>query len=352
MSTAIKEMLDLMLRPAFWVENGIIRHINSPAALLLLSEGQPIEPMILSGKEEYDQFTDGCLHLEVLINGQSLVATVLHHDGGKLFLLEAPITASQFQVLSLAAMQLREPLAGLMAISEHILPETDPQYAALANQRLHQLLRVIGNMSDVQRFYNPAACHMEYTEICNFLEELLEKADTLLSNIDIRIERQIPHESIYTQLDREQLERAVYNLLSNAAKHSGSGCTIYVKLTRREQRLYLSVQSNHPCHSPIPIANYYTRFLREPAVEDPTQGIGLGMVLIRAAASNHGGAVLIDQPDNQGIRITLSLSIRNAKNDMVRSPILWVDYASERDHGLLELSDILPAQLYRQKNID
>ena len=345
-STQIKEMLDLMLRPAFWVEDGIIRHINPAAAPLMLSEGQSIESMSLSGKEEYAQFTDGCLHMEMLVNGQPLVTTVIRRENGEIFLTEAPITASQFQVLSLAAMQLREPLAGLMAITEQMLPEANPKHAAQANRRLYQLLRVINNMSDVQRFYNPSACHMEYTEICSFLEEILEKADMLLSSIDIRIDSQIPRESIYTLADREQLERAIYNLLSNAARHSGSGCTIYVQLSRRGQRLYLSVQSSHPARNPIPIANYYTRFLREPSMEDITQGIGLGMVLIRAAASNHGGAMLIDQPDNKGARITVSLEIRQGKSDLVRSPILHVDYAGERDHGLLELSELLPAELY------
>ena len=87
-------------------------------------------------------------------------------------------------------------------------------------------------------------------------------------------------------------------------------------------------------------------FLREPTLEDPTRGVGLGMVLIRSVAANHGGAVLVDHPDAEHTRITLSLAICHGKGDLVRSPVLRLDYAGERDHGLLELSDVLPAELY------
>lgn len=345
-STEMKEMLDLMLRPAFYVADGIIRHINPSAAALMLCEGQPISAVICTGGEEYDNFTQGCLHLDIRIAGKPMAATVIRRDGGDIFLPESPVSPAQFQILSLAAAQLREPLAGLMAITDQILPDTDPKQAALANRRLHQLLRMIGNMSDVQRLSDPDSCRMEYTDICAFLEELLEKAQSLLSRSGVRICSQIPRDSIYTLMDREQMERAIYNLLSNAAKYSNADTSIQVELSRHGQRLYLSVQSNSAYQNPIPVGNYYSRYLREPLLEDPAQGLGLGIVLIRAAASNHGGAVLIDQPEGQGTRITMSLAIRQGKSNVVRSPVLMIDYTGERDHALIELADVLPPELY------
>lgn len=337
------EMLNLMLRPAFWVKDGIIRHINPAAAFLQLSEGQRVTALISSEQEEYAQFFEGCLHLALCIGERNTGVMVTHLDGGHLFLPDMQSTPSQFQTLSLAAMQLREPLAGLMAITEQAIPEEKSEYAAMANRRIHQLLRIIGNMSDVQRFHDPAACRMEYTEICGFLEELLDKADSLLSHIGIRIASQIPKESIYTLLDREQLERAVYNMLSNAAKYGRAGESVQVQLTHRGSKLYLSVLSSGESRSQ---SSFYDRFLREPSLEEAGHGIGLGMVLIRSAAVNHGGALLIDRPTEDSTRITMSLAIHHGKGDLVRSPIMRIDYAGEQDHGLLELSDVLPAELY------
>ena len=341
--TERNQMLDLMLRPAFWVEEGIIRHMNTAAASLLLSEGMAVEGLIASAREEYAQLSEGCLHLQLCIGGQNVGATVVCQAGGQLFLPETFPISAQLRSLSLTAMQLREPLSGLMAINEQILLSADPEYAALANRRQHQLLRIISNMSDAAQYADPDRCHKEYTEVCGFLEEILEKADTLMQHINIRIDSNIPRENIYTLVDREQLERAVYNLLSNAAKFGQSTGSIQVRLVRRGQKLYLSVQSSGAAPA---AGNFYDRFLREPMPEDPAQGIGLGMMLIRSVAANHGGAVLVDHPDADHTRVTLSLAICHGKGDLVRSPVLRLDYAGERDHGLLELSDVLPAELY------
>jgi signal transduction histidine kinase len=324
------------------VEEGIIRHINPAAASLLLSEGMAVEGLIASALEEYAQLSEGCLHLQLYVNQQCIDATVICQESGRLFLPDTMEAFVQFQNLSLTALQLREPLTALMAINEHILPSANPEYAAMANRRLHQMLRIIGNMSDAPRYTNPDRCHKEYTEICGFLEELLEKADGLMQHIGIRIQSNIPRENIYTLVDREQLERAVYNLLSNAAKF-GQSSDIHVQLVRRGKKLYLSVQSSGAASD---AGSFYDRFLREPTLEGPAHGSGLGMVIIRSVAVNHGGAVLIDHPDREHTRITMSFAINHGKDNMVRSPIGGFDYAGEQDHGLLELADVLPAKLY------
>ena len=69
-------------------------------------------------------------------------------------------------------------------------------------------------------------------------------------------------------------------------------------------------------------------------------------MLVRSAAASHGGAVLIDQPEGGGARVTMTIAIRQSTSGTLRSPILRVDYAGERDHALVELSDVLPAQCY------
>ena len=73
------------------------------------------------------------------------------------------------------------------------------------------------------------------------------------------------------------------------------------------------------------------------------------MVLIRNAAAAHGGTVLIDQPHGFGTRVTLTLALRQDTTNHLRSPMIRVDYAGERDHCLLELSDSLPAFLYEKE---
>ena len=97
------------------------------------------------------------------------------------------------------------------------------------------------------------------------------------------------------------------------------------------------------------MSNVFTRYQRQPGIEDSRFGIGLGMVLIRNAAAAHGGTVLIDQSQGSGTRVTLTIKVQQNPSNTLRSPVLRVDYAGERDHCLLELSEILPAHLYKSE---
>ncbi|MDY4507211.1 MAG: ATP-binding protein, partial [Candidatus Faecousia sp.] len=95
------------------------------------------------------------------------------------------------------------------------------------------------------------------------------------------------------------------------------------------------------------LGSVYNRYLRQPCIEEGRNGLGLGMVLVRSAAASHGGAVLIDQPEGGGARVTMTIAIRQSTSGTLRSPILRVDYAGEQDHALVELSDCLPPSLYK-----
>ena len=98
--------------------------------------------------------------------------------------------------------------------------------------------------------------------------------------------------------------------------------------------------------------NVHTRFRRQPGLEDSRFGIGLGMVMIRSAAAAHGGAVLIDHPEGCGTRITMSLPICQSTDRVVHASMLQIDYAGERDHALIELSEVLPSAAYVAKKIN
>ena len=62
--------------------------------------------------------------------------------------------------------------------------------------------------------------------------------------------------------------------------------------------------------------------------------------------------MLLEQPENGGFRITMSIEIRKPAGNTLRSPPLRVDYAGERDHRLLEFADILPASFYGPDEIN
>lgn len=350
------QMLELMQRPAFYAENGIITYVNSIAANYLLQPGMTLATLLASGEEEYATFTQACLHATVQLQGLTLDATIIRQGSKDLVLLEENTGASPLRALALAALELRIPMSNAAAITDRILPlaageeqKQMQEYAAQLNRRMMQMQRIISNMSDCETFGIADEKAMEYVEICSLLQEQLSGAAEALAQAGITLEYSLPEERIFTLAYPQKLERSVYNMLSNAAKFSPKGSTIRAQLTCRGNRLALSITDHG---SGIRDAgDVFSQYLRQPGLEDPRIGLGLGMVLIRATATLHGGAVLLDHPEGTGTRITMTMAIQKDKTTEVRSPILRIDYAGERDHCLLELSDVLPAELYSMENM-
>lgn len=334
-------MLELLLRPAFCVESGRITRINSAAAAYLLEEGAEIMPLLATGQEEYAAFTGGCLYLTLAIGPKPIGATVVCVENHHLFLIEQDEDLAPLRILTLAAQQLRQPLSGINAAADQLITE-DSLHMSQIYQRMHQMMRIISNMSDAMDFCQAGPEHMEWTDLTAQLKELLNGAATQLQAADIHLEYTLPPAPVITLADRDRVERAVYNMLSNAAKHTPAGGKIRFEMVQRG-RLYLSVTDEGPN---TPDANAYTRYLRSPSVTDGQEGMGLGILLIRTTAALHGGTVLIDRPKDGGTRVTMTLQLCQHTNRLIRSPLMRIDYAGERDHGLQELADVLPTSLY------
>ncbi|MGN0998389.1 MAG: sensor histidine kinase [Faecousia sp.] len=352
-------MLDLIVQPAFCVQDGTIRQVNFAAQRCLIEVGTPIEKLLQTGRQEYQEFSGGCLYLMLSLSGESWGASVTRMSGFDVFLLEQEDKKEDLQAMALAAQQLRRPLTGIMTLADQLFPMVgvgeDPALAdqvARINRNLFQLLRVVSNMSDAYRYTQESASRKETRDICGILEEIFSKSAPLIRHAGIELRYSIPRESVYCLVDAEMLERAVNNILSNAMKFTPKGGRIDAELKRRGQILYLTVQDNGSSVSEKLRGNVFSRFQRGPGLEDSRYGIGLGMVLIRSAAARHGGTVLMEYPKEGGTRITLTVAVQQNKDAIVCSRIMKVDYAGERDHQLIELSDALPAILYESSNIN
>lgn len=344
-------MLDLMSQPAFCVRDGKIIKVNPAAAAFLIETGKDIKPLLHTGAEEYAEFQGGCLYLTLSLAGQQLGASVSRMQDFDVFCIEPDGMDAQLQAMALAAKELREPLSNVMTIADRLFPEAAStgtqaqEEVSHMNRSLFQMLRIIGNMSDAGRYTTDTGMRQEIMDICAILDEIFRRACALAEQTAVTLRYTGYPERIYTLVDAQKLERTVFNILSNALKFTPEGGIVEAKLTRRGTKMYLSICDSGNGIDEKLRGTLFSRYLREPAVEDGRYGLGLGMVLIRSAAASHGGTVLVDHPGNAGTRITVSFSIRQG-DATLRSPRLRFDYAGERDHALVELSDVLPAHLY------
>ena len=346
-----QNVLDLIDRPAFLVKDGVVVYTNQIAKQRLVEVGMTTKSIIPQHYDAYENLKEGCLYLTLQVRGVTGGATIIRQEDGDVFLMDRDFDTCQLQVLALAAQQLRTPLTGMLTISDCLIPILEDsqgkEYAAHIRQNLFALMQMVSNMADAGRYNTMFEPNLEITELNRFFRELFEKADTVLEHADIHVRFTPMEKGVFSLMDREQIQRAVYNLLSNAAKFSPKGSTIEAKLTRRKNYVSLSIEDQGSGLHPHVKSDLFHRYLREPTIEDSRFGLGLGMTLVRATAASHEGMVLVDHPG--GTRVTLTLAIRKAVPDMFRSPVLPIsDYTGGHDMALFEFAQILPHSAFEE----
>lgn len=344
-----KYLLELIARPAFCVTDGTITETNEPARQRQIAAGMPIDELLTTGREEYHSMTEGCLFLTLCVCGQTYGASVTKNGDSQLFLLETVTENKELQAVSLAAGRLREPLSNVMIIVDRFLESVNAipkaQSSSLKNS-LYQMLRTIYNMSDASSYTARKLTRPSTENLSGFINEIMEKAGSAVVESGRRISYQPLVEGVYALCDKELLERAVLNLISNAVKFSPEGSEVQARLIRKGNKLLFTIENICDRSSAELQSDIFTRYLREPGIEDHHNGIGLGMVIVRAAAMAHQGTVLWEVPRDRTVRLTMSITLQKSKGSDVQSPRLSYDYTGGRDHVLIELSDALPHTAY------
>jgi two-component system sensor histidine kinase MprB len=98
------------------------------------------------------------------------------------------------------------------------------------------------------------------------------------------------------------IERAVSNLLDNAAKWSPPGGEIDVVVRNGE----LAVRDRGPGIAEEDVPFVFDRFYRASSARS-MPGSGLGLAIVRQVAEAHGGTVSVEAPTDGGTRMRLTL---------------------------------------------
>lgn len=351
----IFEMLELMTAPAFCAKNGKVDQLNLAAQQLMLQSGTPLAELLGNQISAYQAFDSGCLFVALDLCGFHVGATVNRIGNTDIFVIDQQAQA-ELRIMSLVANDLRLPLADVLTLTDRVLPTIETQandeqkeHIRQINRKLTQLNRAILNMADAARYSAEGTKNLQLQNAVAVIQDVLDHAKVLLDQTQVSLQVQLPQDTIMCQLDREKLERAIYNLLANAVKASLPNGTVHVSLHQRNGWLHLTVQDNGTGVASGIMGNVFSRYHRHAGIEDCRNGLGLGMVMVRSAAMTQGGTVLLQQPPEGGTKVSLSFPIQTGTDLTVRSPMLTTDYAGFRDHGLLELSEVLPSELYTYK---
>ena len=216
-------------------------------------------------------------------------------------------TAAQRQLVADASHELRTPLTSLRTNFEVLMSdkELDPEER---RRLLDDVVEQIGEMTTLIA---------ELIELARGDQLPSEPEEVRLDHVTEaavdRTRRDRPGVTFNTDLRESvvrgvpaSLERAIGNVLDNAAKWSAPGGEVDVHVEDGT----VTVRDYGPGIDDADLPYVFDRFYRSPAART-LPGSGLGLAIVRQVAEAHGGAVLAERAEGGGTRITLRLNGRS-----------------------------------------
>ena len=344
-------LLEQLPQPGFLAKNNIVEFANRGARLRNIQEGANVYDFITIGQQEYSKFTSGKLILTTTLSDIKYNTVVTDSDQYHMFCLESEYAMPELRAFTVAAKALRSPLSSMQIRIDELLPNKTIQSSPdlhtqlkEVNKGLYQLHRAVRNMSDASIISSFG--DTELRNIVALLTGLTKKANTLLAPISRRITFQPLSQKIYCQVNWEILERAILNLISNAAKYAKEDTPIQLSMHLGISKLYISVQSECENSQELLSSSIFSGFIREPAITDENSGIGLGLTIVHNVAAAHNGTLLIEHPNDNSLRFTISVAVTLPSTCTVKSPTIKIDRSGGFDSYLIELADVLPAESF------
>ena len=214
-------------------------------------------------------------------------------------------TRAQRQLVADASHELRTPLTSVRTNIEVLASDRKLP----GDERRRLLADVVEQLSEMTTLI------AELIELAHAEEAIAEpediRFDVLVADAVERARRNRPGVSYSTELEESvvrgvpmTIERAVANLLDNAAKWSPPGSTIEV--TVRDGRL--AVRDHGPGIADEDLPYVFDRFYRARSARG-LPGSGLGLAIARQVAEAHGGSVAAERADGGGTRMVLDLHV-------------------------------------------
>jgi two-component system sensor histidine kinase MprB len=212
---------------------------------------------------------------------------------------------AQRQLVADASHELRTPLTSLRTNIEVLSKgnglSDDQRRALLADVigEIDQLTALVSDLVELARGTEPPA-HVEEVRLDDVVEQAVLRAQKrapslrFVSAMEPTLVRGVP----------ERLDRAVSNLLDNAAKWSPSEGEVEVTVKSGE----LLVRDHGPGIDEADLPHVFDRFYRAPSARGKP-GSGLGLAIVRQVAESHGGTVTAEAADGGGALFRLHLPL-------------------------------------------
>ncbi|HTA70469.1 MAG TPA: CHASE2 domain-containing protein [Bryobacteraceae bacterium] len=216
------------------------------------------------------------------------------------------------QAIHFVTHEMRTPLTAIQGSSElmgryTLTEEKRKQIADMINQESKRLARIIQTFLDVERLSDgQMELKREPFSAREIVETCIQRARPLAERKNIRIQTNVLEGEL--QGDRELMEYAVYNLLTNAVKYSNAGTEIKVWCLPQGDQLRISVKDQGIGMDAKELRQIFQKFYRTRRAEATGEaGSGIGLSIVEQIVHHHGGKMEVTSEPGKGSCFTVVL---------------------------------------------
>lgn len=222
-------------------------------------------------------------------------------------LRQAASLAAVGQLSSSIVHEMRNPLSSvkmnLQALKQKVAD--DPLHAELAAIAAEQVDRLETMLGELLSYGRPLELNLESLRVAEVIRDACDVVASHAQEKKIAVTARCHPADLIIRADREQLRRALSNLILNAIQASASSQEVTVQARADqddERQVRISVEDQGGGISARDMARLFRPFFttRE-------EGTGLGLATVKKVVDYHGGAVWAENRTPQGARFTLLL---------------------------------------------
>lgn len=195
--------------------------------------------------------------------------------------------------------------------------DQDTELLQLVKRNSNRLLQLISEIIEFRTIENgKSKINFGYNDFRVFVESITSYFDAFRKQKNVILDLKFEEASLLMWFDEEKIEKAYFNLLSNAFKHVNYGGQIVVTLSKiKKNSLDYARLSVFNTGSYIPVEEQNNIFDRFYMMENQVGGTGIGLALSSAMVEIHNGSIAVNSEKNKGTTFTILLPLDQTEKD-------------------------------------
>jgi signal transduction histidine kinase len=229
------------------------------------------------------------------------------------------------QTIHFVTHEMRTPLTAIQGSSElmgrYALPEEKrKQITDLINSESKRLGRMIEMFLSMERLSaGQVELKKEPFSAGDLMAGCVQRALPLAERKHIRILTEAAPRDIVLMGDRELMEYAFYNLLTNAIKYSPPHTQVTLAVARKRDQACISVEDQGIGMDRKEVKKVFQKFYRTKRAEQSGEaGTGIGLSIVEQIVIQHSGTIEVMSRPGEGSRFTMVLPAQAAARETPR----------------------------------